>query len=54
MKKLLKHVWTIAVVGILLCACGKTANEQTNVIPKDAFYVVHVDAGSLIKKADRC
>lgn len=52
MTNLLKHVWTIAIVGILLAACGKTTNEQTNVIPKDAFYVMHVDAGSLIKKSE--
>lgn len=52
MTNLLKHVWTIAIVGILLAACGKTVNEQTNAIPKDALYVVQVDAGSLIKKAD--
>ncbi|NDW08998.1 DUF4836 family protein [Dysgonomonas sp. 520] len=51
MKRILKQLWLVAAIGLVLASCGKS-DELANVIPADAFYVVHVNSQSIVKKAD--
>lgn len=52
MKHLLKHVWLVAIIGVFVASCGKSTEDLTNAIPKDALYVIHLNTESLVKKSE--